>query len=47
MHGESWTQVADTGPSARFGHALTFDAARKRVLLFGGYDGSSSSAFAV
>ncbi|RFB81491.1 hypothetical protein DYH55_02615 [Methylovirgula sp. 4M-Z18] len=40
--GESWTQVADTGPSARSGHAMTFDSARKRVILVGGHGGSTA-----
>jgi hypothetical protein len=34
--GEAWTQVEDTGPSARARHALAYDAARARVVLFGG-----------
>jgi hypothetical protein len=34
--GTEWTQVADTGPAARSGHALAYDAARERVVLFGG-----------
>jgi hypothetical protein len=39
--GEVWTQVADTGPSARRGHALAFDSVRARVLLFGGRGASA------
>ena len=31
-----WTQMADTGPSGRLGHAVTFDSKIKRVVLFGG-----------
>jgi hypothetical protein len=31
-----WTQVLHFGPSARTGHAMAYDAARRRVLLFGG-----------
>ena len=31
-----WTQKQDIGPSPRFGHAMAFDAARGRVVLFGG-----------
>ncbi len=34
--GEAWTQLADTGPDARSGHALAFDSGRARVVLFGG-----------
>jgi hypothetical protein len=38
----SWTQVADTGPSARGGHAMAYDSLRGRVILFGGDDGQNS-----
>ena len=31
-----WSQRQDEGPSARMGHAMAFDAARQRVVLFGG-----------
>lgn len=34
--GTEWTQVADTGPSARSAHALAWDDGRKCVVLFGG-----------
>jgi galactose oxidase-like protein len=34
--GTEWTQVADTGPAARSGHALVYDDVRKRAVLFGG-----------
>ncbi len=34
--GTDWTQIADTGPEARATHAMTFDVAAQRVLLFGG-----------
>jgi hypothetical protein len=34
--GEDWTQVADSGPSARYFLAMAYDAKRHRVLLFGG-----------
>jgi hypothetical protein len=30
-----WTQKEDIGPSARFGHAMTYDSARSRTVLFG------------
>ena len=36
-----WTQKQDIGPSARVSHGLTHDAARQRVLLFGGDPGGS------
>jgi hypothetical protein len=35
--GENWTQQEDTGPPARFGHAMAYDGAG-RVVLFGGAD---------
>jgi hypothetical protein len=34
--GTSWTLVATTGPSPRANHALAYDSARGRVVLFGG-----------
>ena len=40
--GEGWTQVADSGPSARGGHAMAYDSLRRRVILFGGDNGQSS-----
>ena len=33
----TWTRVATTGPSLRNGHAVAHDAARNRVVLFGGF----------
>ena len=39
-----WTQKQDIGPSARAGHALAFDSARGRVVLFGG-DSMRSTLF--
>jgi hypothetical protein len=36
--GTAWSRVATTGPSARAGHSMAFDAARNRVVLFGGLD---------
>ena len=42
--GNAWTDVtpsgANTSPSGRFGHALAYDSARGRVVLFGGEDSS-------
>jgi PKD repeat protein len=36
--GTTWTQVLPTvKPSARYGHAMTYDAASSRVILFGGF----------
>jgi hypothetical protein len=34
--GAHWTQVEDTGPGARAGHAMAYDSGRSRVVLFGG-----------
>ena len=34
--GMEWTQMADTGPTGRYGHAMTYDNKAKRVVLFGG-----------
>src|SRR5918998_1290718 len=31
-----WTQKEDIGPSPREGHRMAYDAARQRVVLFGG-----------
>jgi hypothetical protein len=40
-NGVSWTQIATaTAPSARFHHALAYDAARQRTVLFGGNTGT-------
>ena len=36
-----WVQKQDVGPQLRFGQAMAFDAARGRVVLFGGSTGSS------
>jgi Galactose oxidase, central domain len=36
-NGGEWTQVADIGPAARYGCAMTYDTVRHRVVLFGGY----------
>jgi hypothetical protein len=43
MAGLFWTQEQDIGPSARAGHAMAFDSARHRMVLFGG--DSAGSAF--
>ena len=34
----SWTQVSTLGPVGRFSHAMCYDQARGRVVLFGGHD---------
>ena len=38
--GLEWTKVADTGPSRRDHHGMTYDSARGRVVLFGGWNGA-------
>lgn len=42
--GMAWTRITPTGasPSARADHAMAYDAARKRVVLFGGFAGGTS-----
>ena len=42
--GRYWTQRQDIGPQPRSGHALTLDADRKRVVLFGGFANDLSLA---
>jgi hypothetical protein len=39
--GQDWSQTAAIGPSARTGHAMAYDSARGRVVLFGGSGGTS------
>lgn len=34
--GQAWEAIAGTSPSARMQHAMAYDAARQRVVLFGG-----------
>jgi len=43
--GVNWTQQEDTGPAARFGHAMAFDSARNRVVLFGGSANPPAGSF--
>ena len=38
-----WTQKHDGGPSARDLPAMTFDAAREHVVLFGGQEDSGAA----
>lgn len=35
-NGETWRKVADGGPPARYGHAMTFDARTGVTLMYGG-----------
>jgi hypothetical protein len=39
-----WTQKQDIGPSARTGHGMAYDAARQRIVVFGGDPGGSPLA---
>jgi len=39
-----WTQKQDMGPRPRIGHAMTYDAPRRRVVLFGG-DSLANASF--
>jgi hypothetical protein len=39
----AWKDVSTQGPSARTGHAMAYDVARARVVLFGGVVGGSFS----
>jgi hypothetical protein len=34
--GESWTQMAESGPPSRDSHTMAFDSVRNRTILFGG-----------
>lgn len=43
--GNNWQQVSASGPSPRNGAAMIYDAARKRVLLFGGSGGPSGETW--
>ena len=40
-NGSMWTEASKTGPTPRRDHAMAYDSARKKVVLFGGYNGSS------
>jgi hypothetical protein len=33
-----WGQIASTGPTARYSHAMAYDSSRQHTVLFGGYD---------
>lgn len=37
----TWTELAPTGPSARFGHNAIWDEQGARMIVFGGQDGAS------
>ena len=36
LDGANWTERQDIGPAARWGHAMSFDADRARIVMFGG-----------
>ncbi len=36
LDGQNWTERQDIGPPARWGHAMSFDCDRGRIVLFGG-----------
>ena len=38
--GTSWTQIEETGPAPRCGHAMAYDSLKQRILLFGGLVGT-------
>ncbi len=38
--GQHWTEVKTSGPGKRFMHAMAYDAARRRTVLYGGGDGT-------
>jgi hypothetical protein len=40
--GASWTQVPITGPSARTFVKMVYDPSRQRMVLFGGYNGTTT-----
>jgi N-acetylneuraminic acid mutarotase len=44
---ENWTQLEDIGPPARWGHGMAYDAARQRVVVFGGgtIQGTNAQSF--
>ncbi len=39
----AWTQLANSGPAARYGHGMIYDPDRKKTLLFGGYNDAATS----
>ncbi|MBI3651572.1 MAG: hypothetical protein HY231_11200 [Acidobacteria bacterium] len=36
-NGKGWTQISATGPARRDHHAMAYDAARRKTILFGGF----------
>lgn len=39
-NGSSWIKLSQSGPSARGGHRIAYDAMRDEIVLFGGHDGA-------
>jgi hypothetical protein len=42
FNGFSWTSPSVTGPSARFGHSMAYDASHSKTVLFGGFNGTTA-----
>ena len=40
LDGRQWTKVSDAGPHKRDHHAMSYDNKRKKVVLFGGWNGT-------
>jgi hypothetical protein len=40
-NGLAWKEIDKTGPSGREKHTMVYDSKRKRIVLFGGYDGNN------
>ncbi len=40
-NGRIWKEIHKKGPSGREKHAMIYDSKRKRIVLFGGYDGNN------
>jgi hypothetical protein len=40
--GHAWSEVQDTGPGPKTSHAMAWDDAEDRVVLFGGYDATTT-----
>lgn len=38
--GRDWRQASNNGPGPRFGHAMSYDRARRKIVLYGGRDNS-------
>jgi hypothetical protein len=43
--GKNWTLRQDFGPPARFAAAMSYDSKRSALVLFGGWNGASTSVF--